>query len=388
MPSTVPAGMWTPDRDGGAAAAPCFQPEIQFAAWNWQRQTAVQFGSRGPEQTAACASILLSFLVSTQRFHVHCSWFWVGAEEIPPPPVTHSTRDCGWNCSEISIASTVQAVSLQRPTWTTGLICLYYALPSYDLIWLRAEDWPKPQLGILFAPAVVFSSDWTLPEETSEDAFAVLKLYSTVIWGLLQHGNEIRTGKIVYCFWRLWKESTLWTSLLPQILLGDLFYLSLHRKESFPFPPAIHFSQISVKTNAVFCAEKDHLLHKRNIAIWRTTKLLLSPHTVYLTNHTHAHQTARTEPVSLYDCCVETARGWVKRKVLPAKSVSVAQAAVVSISVNTTCFTIRAEWNTVAFNHSQSHYWCYSWSYFQWLASVQLCKIMRSFTAHSCPLHM
>ncbi len=37
-------------------------------------QSAVQFSSsRGPDQTATC--VLLSSLVLTKRFHVHCSWF-------------------------------------------------------------------------------------------------------------------------------------------------------------------------------------------------------------------------------------------------------------------------------------------------------------------------
>lgn len=188
---------------------------------------------------------------------------------------TLHSGDCGWRRSEISIASAVQAVSLQRPSWTAGLVCLYYALPSYDLIWLnvwlREEDGPKPQLGILFAPRLCVLL-WLNPLRGDERrcVFAVLKLYSTIIWGLLQHGNEIRTDQIVYPFWHRWKESTLRTPPLPQILLGDLFILpipfykfmaTLHRKESFPFPPTIHFSHISVKTNAVFFAEKDPLLH-------------------------------------------------------------------------------------------------------------------------------
>ncbi len=138
-------------------------------------QTAMQSGSRGREQTAARTSILLSSLVITLK--VSCALFLVLNRTWGNPITARHTLhsgDCGWHRSEISIAATVQAVSLQRPSWTTGLICLYYTLPSYDLIWLnvwlREEDWPKPQLGILFAPVFVFSSDWTLSEETSEEA--------------------------------------------------------------------------------------------------------------------------------------------------------------------------------------------------------------------------
>lgn len=51
-----------------------------------------------------------------------------------------------------------------------GWLSLLHFAQLYELIWLnvciREEDWAKPQLGILF----VFSSDWTLSEETSEEA--------------------------------------------------------------------------------------------------------------------------------------------------------------------------------------------------------------------------
>lgn len=235
---------------------------------HWQRHTAVQFGSQGLEQTAARASILLSSLLITLK--VSCALFLVLNRSWGNPiTACHTLRsgDCGWHRSEISIASTVQAVSLQRPSWTTGLICLYYTLPSYDLIWLkvwlRKEDWPKPQLGILFALVSVFSSDWTRPEETSEDVFTVLKLLcSIVIWGLLQHGNEIRTGQIVYPFWHRWKESTLRTPTLPPNSSRRPVYLCLWplytgKKVFHILLPSILV--ILVWKQMLSCADKDPL---------------------------------------------------------------------------------------------------------------------------------
>lgn len=155
-----------------------------------QWQSAVQFWSRGPEQTAVscCLPWFTVNISCALNLVLNRSW----GNPIIACHTLHS-GDCGWYHSEISVASTVQAVSLQRPSWTTGLICLYHTLPSYDLIWLnvwlREEDWPKPQLGILFAPVFVFSSDWTLSEEMSEEVFAVLKLYSIFTWALLRHGK-------------------------------------------------------------------------------------------------------------------------------------------------------------------------------------------------------
>lgn len=110
----------------------------------WQMQTAVQSGRRGSEQTATCASIpLFSLLIMLK---VPCALF-LGRSWGNSVTGRHTLRsgDCGWHRFEISIATPVQAVSLQRPSWTTGLICRYYILPSYDLIWLnvwlREEDW-------------------------------------------------------------------------------------------------------------------------------------------------------------------------------------------------------------------------------------------------------
>lgn len=121
---------------------PLFTARIHFAVWNCGR--GCQRCSSGVEGRS-------------KQLHVPVSTLHLGG--------------CGWHHSEITVTSTVQAVSLQRPSWTTGLICLYYTLPSYDLIWLndclRKEDWPKLQLGILFAPVFVLSFDWTLSQETS-----------------------------------------------------------------------------------------------------------------------------------------------------------------------------------------------------------------------------
>lgn len=162
----------TPDQDRGASAASCLHPE-PGSVWNGGRcrqrcSSGVEGGSKQQHAPVSCC-LVITLKVSCALFLVlNRSW----GNPIAARHTLHS-GDCGRHRSEISIASTVQAVSLQRPSWTTGLICLYYTLPSFDLIWLnvwlREEDWPKPQLGILFAPVFVFSSDWTLSEETSEE---------------------------------------------------------------------------------------------------------------------------------------------------------------------------------------------------------------------------
>lgn len=121
-----------------------FTARVQFAVWNSGRyRQRCSSGGEGPEQTAAHASFLLFSLLVTLK--VSCALFLVLSRSWGSPIICrHTLRsgDCGWHCSEISIAST--AVSLQRPSWTAGLICLYYTLPSYDLIWLnvwlREED--------------------------------------------------------------------------------------------------------------------------------------------------------------------------------------------------------------------------------------------------------
>lgn len=139
----------------------------------WQMHTAVQFGRRGLEQTASHASILLSSVAITQK--VSFAMFLVlnrRQRKLVTGRHTLHWGDLTWHNFEISIAPTVQADSLQRPSWTPGLICLYHTLPSYDLIWLnvciREEDWLKPQLGILLVPVSVLSPYSTLSVEMSE----------------------------------------------------------------------------------------------------------------------------------------------------------------------------------------------------------------------------
>lgn len=83
----------------------------------------------------------------------------------------------------------------------------------------------------------------------------------------------------------------------------------LHGRESFPFSTTTHFSQVSVTASAVYCAEKDTMLHERNIAILRTMEHLLSSHIQPPDTSHYAQQTPRTELVSLYDCCIETHDG-------------------------------------------------------------------------------
>lgn len=235
IPSTVPVGMWSPEQHRGASAASCLQPVCSVKHRGRCRQRCSSGGEgRSKQQHVPVSCCLL--LVITQK--LSCALFLVlnrsWGNLITGRHTLHS-GDCGWHLSEISIASTVQAVSLQRPSWTTGLICLYHTLPSYDLIWLnvwlREEDWPKPQLGILFPPVFVFcvgvfSSDWTLSEETSEDV-------CLLCWSCVQPSSEVccsmemkyEQAKLFTPFWHRWKESTPRTPPLPQILLGDLFIL-------------------------------------------------------------------------------------------------------------------------------------------------------------------
>lgn len=84
---------------------------------------------------------------------------------------------------------------------------------------------------------------------------------------------------------------------------------TLQRKESFPFPPASHFSSISVKTKAEFCAETemDPKPHWRNIAILRTMEHLLSPlnpsHEITLMHP----DTPGRAGIADCDCCVLSA---------------------------------------------------------------------------------
>lgn len=140
MSSTVPVGMRTPDRDRGASAAPW----VRFAVWNRCIQRC-SFGERGPEQTAAAAACgryskgFMCFVLNRRRGKLH---------RRP----SHTPLGRLW----VKFPYSSSLSRLQRPSWTTGLICLYCTLPSYDLIWLndcmREEDWPEPELGILSTP--------------------------------------------------------------------------------------------------------------------------------------------------------------------------------------------------------------------------------------------
>lgn len=208
-----------------------------------QMQTVVQFGRRGPEQTTARSSILLSSSGCYSKGL--CALFLVLNRSWGNPVTGRHTLhsgDCGWHRSEISIASTVQAVSLQRPSWTTGLLCLCKSLPSYDLIWLniwlREEDWPPTSARNIVSPIIVFCVFALVePSPRSEwrGVFPVLKLYSIVTWYLLQHGNKVWTSQIVFPFWHTWKESTLRTPPLPKVLPSDLFVSLMPSHKLNPF---------------------------------------------------------------------------------------------------------------------------------------------------------
>lgn len=156
----------------------------------WQRQ--FHTGSRGAEQAAAAAA--------RGTVHTPVGRLWVT-----------SLR----NYRSIYRSGCLIAEA-QLNHWA-DLFLLYFAQLWFDMTkWcLREEDWPKLQLGILFAPVFVLSFDWTLSWETSSEVFAVLMPYSIATWRLLQHGNEIRTRLIVYPLWHHWKESTLRTTAPP-----------------------------------------------------------------------------------------------------------------------------------------------------------------------------
>lgn len=176
--------MWTPDQDRGTCTAPCLQPVCSVKRWQlcspgvegWSKQQHV------PVSCCLPCSLL-------KWFHVRCSWSWIGAEETPSPPVTHSTREIvGDTAPKFPYSSGCLAAEAKLNHWA-DLSLLNFA--QFDLIWLnvwrREEDWPKPQLGILFAPVFVFSSDWTLSEETSEEVFCRAE-------AVLHHHHHLRSA--------------------------------------------------------------------------------------------------------------------------------------------------------------------------------------------------
>lgn len=219
--------MWSPEQHRGASAASCLQPVCSVKRSGRCRQRCSSGGKGRSKQqhvpVSCCLLLVITLKLSCALFQVlNRSW-----GNLITSSHTLRSGDCGWHFSEISIASTVQAVSLQRPSWTTGLICLYHTLPSYDLIWLnvwlREEDWPKPQLGILFAPSLCFASVCSPLIEPSTRrrvktsvccAEAVFHRHprSAAAW---KWNMNRPTGQIVYPFWHHWKESTPRTPPLP-----------------------------------------------------------------------------------------------------------------------------------------------------------------------------
>lgn len=98
----------------------------------------------------------------------------------------------------------------------------------------------------------------------------------------------------------------------------------LHGRESFPFSPTTHFSQVSVTASAVYCAEKDAMLRERNIAILRTMEHLLSSHSQPPdTSHSRTADPQDRAGIAVW-LLYRDAWWWVGEQVLLARSVSVA----------------------------------------------------------------
>lgn len=117
---------WHVNTTAGPRSACCPLLPVQFALWNRGRRR--QPGSSGDEGRSKQQHIPLSCcLPPVVTLKIVCALFLVLSRSRGNPITGRHTLhsgDCGWHRCEISIASPVQAVSLQRPSWTTGLPCL------------------------------------------------------------------------------------------------------------------------------------------------------------------------------------------------------------------------------------------------------------------------
>lgn len=120
---------------------------------------------------------------------------------------------------------------------------------------------------------------------------------------------------------------------LPEILLGDLFILPisfykfkaiLHRRESFPFPPTIHFSHINVKTNSVLCWEGPLTSLEKHCHLEdHGAPAFLSHSQLPDKSHSRTKDTEDRAGITVW-LLYRMARWWVREQLLLARSVSVA----------------------------------------------------------------
>lgn len=121
------------------------------------------------------------------------------------------------------------SLSLQRPSWTTGLIVFITLCP---VIWVDLTKclYQGRGLGQTSARNIVCVLLWlnSLRGDEWGSSFAFLKSYAVVTRGLLLlHGAETQAGLILYPFFCIAGRNLRCTSPLPQIHLGDLFILTI-----------------------------------------------------------------------------------------------------------------------------------------------------------------
>lgn len=88
MSSTVPVGMQTPDQDRRSPLPCC---SLSESTVHWQTEADAYSEGRSEQHHMAVSCCLPRSLL--WRFHVHCSWVWIGVKGGSSPAVTHSTQE-------------------------------------------------------------------------------------------------------------------------------------------------------------------------------------------------------------------------------------------------------------------------------------------------------